>query len=319
VHNERRLDVIIEIPPHEGLCDTDLENDFVSKRGGGRRVMVSHGHFGWYELITPDIEAAKAFYTKVMGWSALDVSAPGRAYILFTVGQTPVCGLMDLPEDAKEMGGKPCWVGYVRVADVDATAERIERLGGTVRVPPADIPDISRFAVFADPQSATLALLTSLSRDHEKPSETSATGRVGWHELLAADWEQALAFYSEIFGWQKGEFDQGVMGVYQLFSAGGQTVGGMVTKPPTMPAPFWLYYFNVDDIDAAMKRVVSGGGQILEGPVEVPGGGSWIARCTDPQGAVFALEGKRNRQPIGYFERVTPPGASDPRGCRWSW
>jgi uncharacterized protein len=275
------------------------------------------GHFVWYELITPDIEAAKVFYTKVMGWGALDVSAPGRAYILFTVGQAPVCGLMDLPETAKEMGGKPCWVGYVNVNDVDTAAEQIARLGGAVRVPPADIPGIGRFAVFADPQSVTLALLTSLSRDHEKPAERSAPGRVSWHELVATDWEQALAFYSEIFGWQKGSFDQGLMGTYQLFSAGGQTVGGMFTKPPTTPAPFWLYYFYVDDIDAAMKRVVAGGGQILEA-VEVPGG-NWIARCTDPQGAMFALEGKRSRHPIGYFERVTPEGASNLRGCRWSW
>jgi predicted enzyme related to lactoylglutathione lyase len=280
--------------------------------------MLMVGYFVWYELITPDIEAAKVFYTKVMGWSALDVSAPGRAYILFTVGQAPVCGLMDLPEAAKEIGGKPCWVGYVSVNDVDATAQRIERLGGAVRVPPADIPDIGRFAVFADPHSVTLALLTSLSRDDEKPADMSAPGRVSWHELVAADWEQALAFYSEIFGWQKASFDQGVMGTYQLFSIGGRPVGGMFTKPPTTPAPFWLYYFNIDDIDAAMKRVMDGGGQILEGAVEVPGG-SWIARCTDPQGAVFALEGKRSRHAIGYFERVTPEGASKPQSCRWSW
>jgi uncharacterized protein len=280
--------------------------------------MVSDGHFAWYELITPDIEAAKKFYTEVMGWGALDVSAPGGAYILLTVGQVPVCGLMNLPEDAKDTGGKPCWVGYVKVSDVDATAERIERLGGTLRVPPSDIPDIGRFAVFADPQLATLALLTSLSGVQQKPAEKSAPGRVSWHELVAANWEQALAFYSEIFGWQKVNFDQGVMGTYQLFSAGGQMVGGMFTKPPTTVAPFWLYYFYIDDIDAAMKRVVAGGGQVLEA-VEVPGGVSWIARCTDPQGALFALEGKRSRPPIGYFEHVTPQGASKPRGCRWSW
>ena len=132
--------------------------------------MVSHGHFAWYELITTDIKAAKAFYTKVMGWGALDASAAGRAYILFTVGQVPVCGLMGLPEAAKEMGGKPCWVGYVRVSDVDAAAERVGRLGGAVRIPPTDIPNVSRFAIFADLQSATLALLTSLSRDHERPA-----------------------------------------------------------------------------------------------------------------------------------------------------
>ncbi len=72
------------------------------------------------------------------------------------------------------------------------------------------------------------------------------------------------------------------------FPPEGQTIGGMFTKPPTLPHPFWLYYFNVDDIEAASKRVEAGGGQILYGPMVVPGG-AWIVHCTDPQGAIFAL------------------------------
>jgi uncharacterized protein len=280
--------------------------------------MVSHGHFAWYELITTDVEAAKAFYTKVIGWGALDVSMPGRPYFLFTVGETLVSGLMDLPKGARELGEKPSWVGYVRVNDVDAAAERIKRLGGTVHVPPTDIPNISRFSVFADPQMATLALLKSLSPEHEQPANMSAPGRVGWHELLAADWEKALAFYGEIFGWQRADTDIAAMGTYQLFSAGGETIGGMFTKPAMIQSPFWLYYFNIDDIDAAVQRVMADGGQIVEGPVEVPSG-SWVARCTDPQGALFALEGKRSQRAIGYFERVGSRRPSAPQGCRWSW
>jgi uncharacterized protein len=274
------------------------------------------GHFAWYELITTDLAAAKAFYTRVIGWGARDVSMPGRPYILFTAGEALVSGLMDLPEGARKMGEKPCWLGYVRVNDVDATVERIKRLGGAVQVPPTDIPNISRFSVFADPQTATLALLKSLRPEHEQPAEMRTPGRVGWHELFAADWEKALAFYSEIFGWQRAESDVGSTGTYQLFSAGGQKIGGMFTKPPIIPTPCWLYYFNIDDIDAALKRVMAGGGQILEGPVEVLSG-SWAARCADPQGAMFALEGRRSLRGVGYFERVTPRGES--RGCRWSW
>ena len=102
------------------------------------------------------------------------------------------------------------------------------------------------------------------------------------------------------------------MGTYQLFSAGGQTIGGMFTKPPAVLAPFWLFYFGVGDIDAAAGRVVAGGGQILEGPFELPGG-SWILRCVDPQGAMFALEGQRSSTPIGYFKRAAP---GDPQGVR---
>ena len=276
-------------------------------------MVDSHGRFVWYELMTTDMEAAKAFYAKVVGWGTRDA---GMAYTLFTVGEASVSGLMDLPEDARRMGATPHWIGYVGVDDVDAAADRIKQLGGAVHVPPTDVPNISRFSVVADPQMATLALFKWLKPGQAQPAELGAPGRVGWHELLAADWEKAFAFYGELFGWQKADADVGAMGTYQLFSAGGQTIGGMFTKPPTVPVPFWLYYFNIGDIDAAAKRVKAGGGQILDGPIEVPGGG-WIVQCTDPQGAMFALVGKRRRKAIGIISsashRAIPPtrGAGD--------
>jgi predicted enzyme related to lactoylglutathione lyase len=281
-------------------------------------VVNAVGHFAWYELTTTDFEGARAFYTKVMGWDAWDASAPGRPYILFTSGKATVSGLMDLPPAARQAGAAPCWVGYVAVDDVDATADRIKRRGGAVEVPPTDIPGICRFSVFTDPQTATLGLFKSSSSDHERPPTMDAPGRVGWHELLAADREKAFAFYGELFGWQQADADVGAAGTYQVFSAGGQAIGGILTKPPAVPAPSWLYYFNIDDIDAAAKRVTAGGGQILDGPLELPGG-TWIANCTDPQGAVFALQGKRRPNAIGYFERVAPRDPSDARGRRWSW
>jgi hypothetical protein len=86
----------------------------------------------------------------------------------------------------------------------------------------------------------------------------------------------------------------------------------MFTKPAVVPVPYWLYYFNIGDIDAAVKRVQAGGGQILSGPIEVFGG-NWVVQCTDPQGAIFALTGKRSHNGIGYFERVP----RDPSGGRF--
>ena len=145
------------------------------------------------------------------------------------------------------------------------TADRIKRLGGAVYVPPTD-SNIGRISVVADPQTATLALVEGLKPGRQQPAELDEPGRVGWHELLAADWEKAFAFYGELFGWQKADAEIGPTDTYQLFSAGGQTIGGMFTKRPKEPVPFWLYYFNVGDIDAAAERVKAGGGQIFEGP-----------------------------------------------------
>jgi predicted enzyme related to lactoylglutathione lyase len=244
--------------------------------------------------------AAKAFYAEVMGWITQDAPVAGSAYTLFTAGGAPVSGLLGLPEEAKRSGLRPSWLGYVGVDDVDAAATRVEALGGAVHVPPTEIPNISRFCVADDPQSATFALFKWLDAGQEHPGELATLGRVGWHELLAADWEKAWVFYRELFGWQKVDADTSATGTYQLFSAGGETIGGMFTKPPVAPVPFWLYYFNVGDIDVAIKRVKAGGGKILEGLIEVPGD-RWIVQCADPQGAIFALVGKRSHDGIGYF------------------
>ena len=63
----------------------------------------------------------------------------------------------------------------------------------------------------------------------------------------------------------------------------------MFNKPAEMSGPpMWLYYVTVDDVDAAVAEVKKLGGQVLNGPMEVPDGGR-IAQCVDPQGALFAL------------------------------
>jgi uncharacterized protein len=278
----------------------------------------SHGRFVWYELMTTDMAAAKAFYAKVVGWGTEDASMPGMAYTLFTVEGISVGGAMGLPPDAKKAGVKPGWIGYIGVDDVDAAAGRVRQLGGVVHVPPTDIPNISRFAVVSDPQLAAFVLVKWLRPRSGEPAELSAPGHVRWHELFAADWEKAFAFYSEIFGWQNAGTDIDAAAAYRLFSAHGQTIGGMFTKPATQQAPFWLYYFHVDDIDAAAKRVKAGGGDILKGPMKVLEG-NWIVECTDPQSVMFALVGQRARTPIGYFERSPSGDPSKPQNRRWSW
>jgi uncharacterized protein len=261
-----------------------------------------HGRFLWYELMTSDMAAAKAFYTEVVGWDAHDASMPGTPYTLFTVGKTLVSGLLLLPEDARRAGAKPGWIGHVGVNDVDAAVARTLELGGAILAPPRDVPTLSRYAIIGDPQRARLALLKWMRSGEVHMPDLAARGRVGWHELVAADWEKAWPFYGELFGWQKMPADDGAPG-YQPFSAGGETIGGMFSEVSS--EPFWLYFFNVGDLDAATTRVKKGGGQILVGPIAVPGGG-WIVKCSDPQGAVFALMGTRN--PIGYFERLPPRG-----------
>jgi len=253
--------------------------------------------FAWYELLTTDMAAAKAFYRDVVGWDARDASTPDMAYSLLTFSDVPVAGLMELPEEGRRMGATPRWVGYVAVDDVDATADRLRRLSGVVFVPPTD-SNIGRVSIVADPQTATLALVGGLKPDLRRAAPREP-GQVGWHELLAADGAKAFAFYRELFGWQKAQAETETvpMESYQLFAAGGVTMGGIFTKLARVRVPFWLYYFNVADVARSAEHVRAGGGQVAQGPTELPDG-SWIVRCIDPQGAMFALQGKSSQRSV---------------------
>jgi len=255
--------------------------------------------FAWYELLTTDVAAASDFYGKVVGWGAADASTPELAYTMLTAGEVPVGGLMDLPEEGRRHGATPRWLGYVAVDDIDATASQIRRRGGAVLLPPTD-SNIGRVSVVADPQKATFALVEGLTYGPQQPGGLDELGHVGWHELLAQDRSRIFDFYGELFDWQKDSGETDAADFYQLFSSAGQTIGGMLTKLPSVPQPCWLYYFNVDDIGAAARRVNSGGGRILQGPIELPDG-CWIARCVDPQGALFARQGAGGHAGIEPF------------------
>ncbi len=246
-------------------------------------------NFVWYELMTTDAKAAEDFYRNVVGWGAQDSGQAGMNYTLLTTGNVPAAGLMTLPKEACDAGARPGWTGYVGVDDVDAYAGRVTKAGGAVHVPPTDIPNIGRFAMVADPQGAVFCLFRGASEMPHQSSDPNKPGLIGWHELMAVDGAKAFDFYAGLFGWTKDEaIDMGAMGRYQLFAAGGPAIGGMMNKMAEMPVPFWSYYFQVDGVGAALERLKTAGGKVINGPMEVPGG-SWIVQGLDPQGAMFSL------------------------------
>ena len=254
------------------------------------------GRFVWYELMVDDTAAAKAFYGKVLGWGFDDMPMPGDAsatYTLIKTGDTNVAGMMHLPDEAKAMGAVPAWQGHVAVDDVDATAKRAAELGGKVYREPSDIPGIGRFAVLADPDGAVFLIFKGADNSMPPPNPQSRdAGYVGWRELMAGDAGKVIDFYVQLFGWTKDEpFDMGPMGKYYLFSAQGQSTGGMMTKPAEVPAPFWGYYLNVDGADAAVERVKEAGGRVVMGPMQVPTG-EWACTGFDNQGVYFGLLSK---------------------------
>lgn len=120
--------------------------------------MRQHGAFSWCELTTTDVEAAKAFYTKLFGWTTEEMSMPGMNYTVIKAGDKEIGGIMAVPKEAQGM--PPMWGAYVTVDDVDLTARTAAQLGAKLLVPPQDIPEVGRFCVIQDPQGAVINAIT---------------------------------------------------------------------------------------------------------------------------------------------------------------
>lgn len=247
--------------------------------------------FVWHDLMTSDVDAAARFYAAVIGWSTEDSGMPGPPYLMLKSGDEMVGGIMAIPDG--DAGMPPCWTGYVGVDNVDAFTHRVVERGGRVWKAPQDIPGVGRFSVVADPHGAVFILFRGSSPQGPAEQPMGTPGHFAWNELHAGEGESAFLWYAELFGWTADEaHDMGGF-TYRTFRSGGdRAVGGMMTKMPDAPAPFWTYYVWAGDIDAAAGRVKSHGGVVLMGPHEVPGG-AWIINCRDPQGAYFNLLGQR--------------------------
>ncbi len=254
-----------------------------------KNASIPRGRFVWYELLANDTAAAAGFYPGVIGWTTQQWKTPPGTppYTMWQNGANAIGGMMTLPPEAKAAGAPSHWVGYVSVPDTDAAFKQATGLGAMTLMAPFDIPEVGRAAVIKDPQGAVLSLFRpSMAGSGNLPPR--GVGNVSWHELATDDASKAWTFYETMFGWKKGDaMDMGPMGIYQIFTIDGVPMGAMFNRPPQIPVSNWLYYFQVEDLDRAVERAKQGGGKILNGPMDVPGGR--IAQCMDPQGAAFAM------------------------------
>ncbi len=253
-----------------------------------------HGTPIWYELMSKDPLAARRFYSEVVGWQ-IDEELPAGStmdYRMISAGDGLIGGVFKLTDDMCQKGASPCWMMYIGVDDVDACVGEITSAGAAVLMPAFDIPGVGRIAMVADPQGAAFYVMRGTSDANSTACDPERSGHGAWHELHAVDGTKAAEFYTAKFGWgQSRGVDMGPMGIYQLFSVEGRDLGGFMTDAG-FPRPAWLVYFRVDGIERAAARIHQAGGQVIQGPMEVPGGG-WIVNGLDPEGAMFALTGTR--------------------------
>ena len=252
------------------------------------------GRFIWHELHTGDVAAASAFYSGVVGWSAVKMTMGGVSYTIFKAGDDPIAAVIHRGVSAgtdQPVGG---WVTYIGVENVDAAIDAALQLGAKVRQDAVDAPEIGRFAILSDLQGAIFGLFNpTLENRGSDRSNRSGPGHVGWRELYTSDPDAAFDFYASVFGWQRDHaFDMGPAGRYQLFSIGGQPAGGIMRAPPSMRQSAWNPFVQVEDIDSVEARVAAQNGHVFDGLREVPGG-DWTVKCFDAQGYLFAMTGRR--------------------------
>lgn len=242
--------------------------------------------FIWYDVMAPDMGLAERFYSAVMGWRAADAGIEGMEYAVLWAGETRIGGIMPVPPGFVL---PPMWTGYIFSPDVDGDARRAAERGGTIFQEPLDVPGVGRFAVLADPGGALFNIFKPEDGAAARPAAASGLGHVGWHDLRAANGEEAWKFYSALFGWVATDAIEAMPGAtYQMFVAGDEQAGGMMTMRPGVLAAHWTFFFNTEAIDEAAARIEKAGGTITLAPMEVPGG-QWIIEARDPQGAGFGL------------------------------
>lgn len=239
------------------------------------------------ELVTPDIVAAKRFYSGLFGWTFRDIEAGRIKYAEASLDGHPVAGLIHKAVTSGELR-QPAWLTFIAVRDVDAARTAALAQGGKVLFGPHSIPNRGRQAVFADPQGAIFAVLASSSGD--PPDLLALPGEWIWSSLITTDPDTDAAFYQSLFAYEVFDLPDDGGSQHLLFASDGYARASANALPENRPNihPHWLNYVHVEDAGAMAVKVVALGGRVLVEP-RVDRHGGRVAVVADPQGAHFGL------------------------------
>ena len=234
----------------------------------------------WTDLQTTDVDAGRAFYQQLFGWTCDDPAPPEYGgYAMLRKDGKLVAGSGPVMD-----GGHPAWNTYVLSDDAAATTAAVREAGGEVVAEPMQVMDAGSLAVFKDPTGAYISIWQP--GQHKGAELFNAPGAMTWNELNTRDVAAAKRFYKAVFGWDAKGDD------YTEWQVDGRTIGGgmdlnKLDLPAQIPA-HWLVYFAVENVDASTERVKELGGTVNMPPMDIPNMGRFSV-VTDPQGAVFAM------------------------------
>jgi predicted enzyme related to lactoylglutathione lyase len=238
----------------------------------------------WFDLMTPDIEKARAFYKSLFGWD-YDVNGPEAGnYSTAKVQGRKAAGMGSLPPGAPFPSA---WTMYFSVENADAAADAIKANGGTVMMGPMDIFEEGRMTVAQDPAGAVFG--TWQPKNHTGAQIRDVHGTMGWQECFTRDVPKTREFYGKTFKLEPVKlFEEGGMDYWTL-NRGQETYAGIYSDPkmPNEVPAHWMIYFSVESADKTVETAKANGGKLVHGPQDTPYGR--FAIINDPWNAVFAV------------------------------
>ena len=247
------------------------------------------GQFVWYDLVTDDLEEAKAFYGPLFDWQFEDVQGDRIVYSVIRHRGVAIAGIAPIDDEGVNVSSAR-WLSLMSVEDVDAAAETVRRAGGSIDMGPLDNPTRGRLALVTDPQGATVVFVRSVGGD--PPNREAAdlvSGRWMWTELWARDAAAAISLYRSVAGYGVERTDLLESPDYRVLTRDGRPRAGVNQIPWAEVHPNWLPYIKVDDPAATARRAEALGGTILLPPSPQARNGS-VALLLDPAGAAFAIQ-----------------------------
>ncbi|MCT9090182.1 VOC family protein [Streptomyces sp. ASQP_92] len=247
------------------------------------------GSPSWFDLGTPDLDTAVAFYTGVFGWTYTPGGPEVGGYGTFQAEGRTIAGAMTVPPEQ----AAPGWNVYFQTPDVEATAEAVERDGGSVTIQPVDVMELGRSASFKDPAGVGFSAWQPKAMSGMEAA--GEPGTLAWVELCTPDVAAALGFYHAVFGWESTEvsFPGGTYTTVNPAAAGPDSMFGGVVPLGSDPleaeaGAYWMPYIEVADADAAAAKARELGGEVRMGPVDVEGVGR-LGTIADRFGGRIAL------------------------------
>jgi predicted enzyme related to lactoylglutathione lyase len=245
-----------------------------------------HGQFNWVDLMTPDTEVAKKFYSGVFGWSPDDRPTDmGVPYTVFKLGDDEICGMGPLPAGMQEQGIPSAWNSYINVDDLEPAIAKAESAGGIVFMPSMKVMESGWMAGIMDPTGGRVFFWQK--NEHFGATRVNDPGCLCWNELATRDIEKAREFYAAVFDWQFEDNPNAASEYYVVHNKGVMN-GGIMQMNEQWPVgvpPHWGIYFAVDNAGEACARLTELGGEVCAPPFEIPIGR--IAVVSDPFKAVF--------------------------------